>query len=173
MSWRKLYTYYAICPCREGRIIQDIYSDSRNRNRNEEYIECKTCSEKYELQYLVKGNNTETAKIVYLVRKGECITPPPFMSSNFLEDVANCYTLEELQQFASVLDNATSSTKYLRTQLVKSHKKRYQTVKISEVRKHLREVIENYNSLDMNLEKYNAEIEKRKTIQRIPVAFRP
>lgn len=160
MSWELDRTEYKECPCGQGKIKVESYSDDWGRYESRYTIECDLCKENYHIE-TASSYKPYRGDATFLVKNGETALFYAHASS-YEEELVHTFSKEELEELYSELCRVSSAQKANRF-LVKRHKSWYKTVKITEIREHTKEALERYDSYEYNKRKIaekNAECRK-------------
>jgi redox-regulated HSP33 family molecular chaperone len=154
MSCELISTHTTACLCGKGKLIEEVYSDDWNRINPQRSIQCEHCNSKYhfETQYIQHGD--KSFEQVYMVENGKSISIK-YSTHDFHQDVACHYTYAELQGIRDLLSATTSCNKLkgsFADFIIKAHKARYNSIKISMTRQHVDESIEKYYTNKFNKE---------------------
>lgn len=160
MSWEPDSTEYKKCPCGQGKIKVESYSDDWGRYESRYTIECDFCKENYHIE-TSSSYKPYRGDATFLVKNGETTSFHAYARS-YEEELVHIFSKEELEELYAELCGISSAQK-VNGFLVKRHKSWYKTVKMTEIRKHTREAMEQYDSYEYNKEKIaekNAECRK-------------
>lgn len=160
MSWELDSTDYKKCPCGQGKIKVESYSDDWGRYESRYTIECDFCKENYHIE-TSSSYKPYRGDATFLVKNGET-TAFHVYARSYEEELVHTFSKEELKELYVELCDI-SSAKKANVFLVKRHKSWYKTVKMTEIRKHTREAVEQYDSYEYNKEiiaEKNAECSK-------------
>ena len=163
MSWELDCTEYKECPCGQGKIKVESYSDDWGRCESQYTIECEFCKKNYHIETSssykpYRGDST------FLVKNGETTSFHAYARS-YEEELVHTFSKEELEELYTELCGISSAQK-ANGFLVKRHKSWYKTVKITEIRKHTKEALERYDSYEYNKGKIAEKNEECRKVQK-------
>ena len=158
MSYELDYSLYAKCPCGQGEVREDVYSNDWSQYQYTHTILCPDCAQKYHFESRFGFHKTESIESIYLVPNGQTITFHKYPTT-FNEELIYKFTKLELVSIAQDIEPLSSSKKintYKNIDIVKIHKRYYNTVKISDIKQHISESIQCYDNLEWNYNKISA-----------------
>lgn len=149
MGWELYRTEYKECPCKKGKIRIEHFSDDWNGYDTQYTIECESCKNMYHVE-TQSCNKPQRGTVSFLVKNGETTNFNPPVGS-FEESMVHIYTKEELEHLYEKLLSIPSA-KNVNRNVVKEHKRWYKTEKMKEIRIHIREAIDRYDTFMYNKE---------------------
>ena len=94
------------CPCGNGYILNEMYSNDWMQTKEKIYILCDICSAKYDIQSLYYRRSGETRSNYYLVPKGESLYTNcsyNILETPFEEQLCISWSLQDLKSAYNVL----------------------------------------------------------------------
>jgi len=162
------------CPCGNGRVYIDSYSDDWNRFEDRgPYIDCAKCSETYQIEsfsFMAKSDGT-MASTHYCVGKGypkyaEQPNHELESADPFTRYLISQYSKETLTKVAEILLNSSTYNKIENKgygasarEIVRKYKSRYNTQRLKIILESINDAISKYDTLSVIITTRKAEYE--------------
>jgi hypothetical protein len=155
MSYELMNEKSICCPCKKGYITARFFSNDWNQFRSSISIECPTCEKLYKIQSRSVIHGDHCDEMLYIVSKDDSICSNGDLDDckTFSELLSVQYPLELLVNIYNSLAPITNYKyicNYEAKKIAYECKRKTGTLKVSALKKHLQDAIQNYDSYETN-----------------------
>lgn len=164
MSYELDYEKSYICPCGEGVIIENSFSNEWNQVNEGIKLMCPYCEKRYHIQNISAFHGDHVDYIPVLVPNGESIYSNT-SSTSFPESLCCSYSIKALARVFDILTDSTTYSKitdYTTREVIRKCKNYHNTMRIKTVKKYVFEAIDIYDKIINSYDRENERINETK-----------